>query len=381
MRNFDVVVIGLGVMGAAAAYHCAKRGARVLGLDANGPHHQLGSSHGATRATRETYFESPDYVSLAQRSFELWRELEAEAGVSLLQTNGGLYIAPKGHPLLIGVHRAAELHSLAIDTLSRDAMADRFPGFSVPEGWEAVFERRGGVLQAESCLNAFYELSRRYGAELNFVRAARSWRQTPDGVVVGLDGDQVRAKSVILTLGPWACESLRELDLPISGRRIPVIHFDTARPEMYPEANVSIYFWATPHGIFAGFPHFDGEGVKIVRHDRGDVCTPHTIRREVTDEDVREVADFAHTYMPQVNGGLRKSLVCLYTMTPDNHFVIDRHPGFESLVYATGFSGHGFKFAPVVGEALADLSLRGSTGLPIGFLSAGRFSKNNARAG
>ena len=376
MHRYDVIVIGLGAMGGAAAYHCAKRGARVLGLDANAQHHTLGSSHGVTRAFRETYFESPNYVPLAQRSYELWRELEAAAEVPLLSLSGAIYVAPAQHPLLGGVRLAAEQHGLEIENLTQDEMTARFAGFVLPEGWEGVFEARGGVLQAEDCLRAHTDLARRHGAELRFNCPARSWRQTvAGGIEVGLDTGTVGADAVILTLGPWACEGLRDLSLPLSGRRIPVVHFEPARPALYDPTAFSVYFWATPGGIFAGFPHFDGEGIKIMRHDAGDVCTPDTVRREVTQADIRELAAFADNYMPHANGGVRKSLVCLYTMTPDHHFVIDRHPGYRSLAYAAGFSGHGFKFAPVVGEILADLVLANRTAQPIAFLSASRFSK------
>lgn len=375
MDTYDVIVIGLGAMGGAAAYHCAKRGVRVLGLDANPPHHTLGSSHGATRAIRETYFESPGYVPLAQRSFELWRELEAETGTSLLATGGAIYVGPEQHGMLKGVVAAADQHGLSIECLTRQATAERFPGFALPDGWEAVYEPRGGVLQSKHCLDSHIGLARRNGADIRFDCAARSWRQNPGGgVVVETDDGRFEAGAVILTLGPWACDTFRDLDLPLAGRRITVVHFEAGKPSLYDPTDMSVYFWATPEGVFAGFPHFEHEGVKIMRHDAGEVCTPSTVRREVSHADVGEVARFADKYMPHANRGVRKSLVCLYTMTPDNHFIIDRHPGFRNLAYAAGFSGHGFKFAPVVGEILADLVLENETSYPIDFLSADRFA-------
>lgn len=382
MSRYDVIVIGLGVMGGAAAYHCAKRSVRVLGLDANPPHHELGSSHGATRAIRETYFEAPDYVPLAQRSFDLWRDLEAETGTPLLSASGAVYVGSEQHPLLTGVVSAAVEHDLEVDRLTRQDIAKRYPGFALPEGWEAVYEPRGGVLQAKACLQSHIELARRHGADLRFGLAARSWQQTAgNGVIVETDEGNFWAEAVILTLGPWACDAFHDLGLPLTGRRITVVHFEAAKPSYYDSADMSVYFWATPEGVFAGFPHFDHEGVKIMRHDAGEVCTPSTVRRDVSDDDICEVAHFADKYMPYANRGIRKSLVCLYTMTPDNHFIIDRHPGFQNLAYATGFSGHGFKFAPVVGEILADLVLEKETSHPIGFLSADRFLNPQAMSG
>ncbi len=375
MGTFDVIVVGLGAMGGAAAFHCAKRGARVLGLDANPPHHRLGSSHGATRAIRETYFESPDYVPLAWRSFDLWRELEAETGNALLSCNGAVYVGPEGHPMMNGVASAALQHGLDYETLARADAMRRFPGFSMPDGWQAIYERRGGVLQADRCLDGHADLARRHGADLRFGESVRAWRQSDNGsVAVETDSGAHEAGAMILTVGPWACEALDELGLPLTGRRITVVHFETDQPALYDPDSMSVYFWATPEGVYAGFPHFDNEGTKIMRHDTGDVCTPATVRRTVTDDDMADVTGFADTYMPHANNGVRESHVCLYTMTPDNHFIIDRHPGFENVAYATGFSGHGFKFAPVVGEILADFVLDQQSSRPIGFLSADRFA-------
>jgi sarcosine oxidase len=164
------------------------------------------------------------------------------------------------------------------------------------------------------------------------------------------------------------------LGLPLGCRRIAVSHFDALDPAKYPASDFSVYFWMTPQGIFAGFPHLDGEGIKVMRHDKGEDGTPETVRREIDGEDTAQISHFLAQYMPAANGRLDRALTCLYTTTPDNHFILDRHPGIPGLVYACGFCGHGFKFAPVIGEALADLALEGRTVLPIGFLSAGRFA-------
>lgn len=380
MDTYDVIVIGLGAMGGAAAYHCARRGARVLGLDANAFGHKLGSSHGETRAIRETYFEAPDYVPLVQRAFDLWRGLERDSGVPLLSVKGAIYVGPAGHKLLEGVVSAAEAHRLGYERLSSRQANQRFPGFAVPEGWEAIYEGRGGVLRAQHCQRAHVDLARALGADLRFGEAARTWRRVGGGYEVATDGDRHSAAKVILTLGPWACELLTDLGLPLTGRRIPVIHFEPMERSKYDAETMSVYFWATPEGVYAGFPHFDGEGIKITRHDRDDTCTPSTVRRDIDAADIDEVARFAGKYMPFANGGVSRSHVCLYTMTPDNHFVVDRHPEQPGFVYAAGFSGHGFKFAPVIGEVLADLALDGATAQPIGFLSASRFAGSKSES-
>jgi glycine/D-amino acid oxidase-like deaminating enzyme len=173
---------------------------------------------------------------------------------------------------------------------------------------------------------------------------------------------------------------LAGLGLPLSVRRIPVIHFEPKVRLRYDAEVMSVYFWATPEGIYAGFPYFDGEGVKIMRHVRSETCTPGTVRRDIDTADVEEVSRFADKYLPYSNGRVSRSCVCLYTMTPDNHFVIDRHPELPGLVYASACNGHGFKFAPVVGEVLVDLALEGSTDKPIGFLSANRFGRSGRKS-
>ncbi len=374
MEQYDVVVVGLGVMGAAAAWSLSKRGVGVLGVDANPAGHRLGSSHGKTRATRESYFESPEYAPLMRQAHALWRGLERESQTGLLTMNGGAYIGPPNHHVLAGVRRAAAEHDLALETYTPAEMMALHPGYVIPHGWQALIERSSGVLNAEKCLAAFHSVSRRAGADLRFGVSALDWREEGGGVIVELDSGPVQAKSLVLTLGPWAVERLSGLRLPIHGRRVTVAHFDALRPEHYASDTLGVFFWATPMGVYGGFQHIDGQGVKILRHDEGGACTPDTIQREVTDADIRAFTDFSSIYLPDVGTKVKEAYTCIYTMTPDDHFIIDHHPASRNIVYATGFSGHGFKFAPVIGEVLADLSLIGQTDKPIGFLRADRFS-------
>lgn len=372
MEQYDVVVVGLGIMGAAATWSLAKRGARALGVDANEAGHALGSSHGKTRATRESYFESPEYVPLMKEAHVLWRGLASEAGEELLTMNGGAYFGPPDHLVLQGVVRAAFEHDLELEDLTPAEAMARHPGFFIPDDWQALIERTSGVLRAKACLEAFHNVARRGGADLRFGEAMKSWRATDDDVIVDLASGPVRAKSLILTLGPWAVDGLAA-DLPIHGRRVTVAHFDTQRPESYANDNLGVFFWSTPMGVYGGFQHIDGQGVKLLRHDDGGACTPDTIQREVTDADIRAFTDFSRIYLPDVGDKVLDAYTCIYTMTPDDHFIIDHHQASRNVVYATGFSGHGFKFAPVVGEVLADLTLNGATDRDIGFLRAGRF--------
>ncbi len=374
MATYDVIVVGLGAMGSAAAYHAARRGARVLALDAHPAGHALGSSHGATRATRTAYFEAPDYVPLVHRAHDHWRDLGEAIGRPLLTMSGALYFGPPGNRLTTGVRRAALEHGLESEVLSSTGAARRFPGFAIPDGWEAVWEAGGGILRAEACLKAHADLAQRHGADIRYSTPATGWRRDGDGISVTTAEHTFSTGSMILVPGPWAPTALAELGLPLVTRRVVVAQFDAINPALFPASDYSVFFGVTPLGVFAGFPHLDGEGVKVVRHDRGDDGTPETISRTVSDAEVEEVNRFLATYMPAANGRLRDANVCLYTMTPDNHLIVDRHPAIPGFVYACGCSGHGFKFAPVIGEALADLALDKTTPLPVDFLSARRFS-------
>ena len=373
MEQYDVVVVGLGVMGAAAVWSAAKRGVRVLGVDARKAGHNLGSSHGKTRATRESYFESPEYVPLMKEAHDLWRVLEREAGSDLLTMNGGAYMGPPDHPVMAGVRHAAEEHGLPLEVYSPEEMMALHPGFVIPDGWQALIERSSGVLRAEACVKAFHDVARLAGADLRFGVSARSWRAVEDGVILDLASGPVKARKLILTLGPWAVEGL-DVDLPIHGRRVTVAHFATEHPEDYRAENLGVFFWASEMGVYGGFQHLDGQGVKLLRHDDGGECTPETIQREVTSRDIDAFTDFSSVHLPGVGKKLREAYTCIYTMTPDDHFIIDHHPASRDIVYATGFSGHGFKFAPIVGETLTDLALMGSTKRKIDFLRSARFS-------
>jgi len=338
------------------------------------------SSHGVTRATRTAYFEAPDYVPLVQRANRHWLALGEETGQSLLTMSGALYIGPPGNALTSGVRRAAREHGIAHEQISAAVAARRFPGFATPPGWDVVREAGGGILRAEACLSAHADLARRHGAELRYSTPATGWRRSGEGVAITTKDGTAHASAMILATGPWAPQALAELGLPLSIRRIVVTHFEAIYPAQYQEEDFSAYYWTTPEGIFAGFPYLPGEGVKIMRHDRGEGGTPETVLRSIATAETDEVARFLARYMPSANGPLRQSAVCLYTMTPDNNFIIDRHPAIPGLVYGCGFCGHGFKFAPVIGEALAVLALEKRTQLPIAFLPARRFAPANVAA-
>ena len=369
--SFDVIVLGLGIMGSAAAYQLASRGLRVLGLDAFEPGHARGSSHGTSRSIRKAYFQAPDYVPLVERAYTRWQQLEAESGEALLRVTGTLLVGSPESGHIAGTISTATRNGLRFELLEQREVSQRFPGFRLDGDLTAVFEPSGGVLHAERCLATLQARARYLGAQLHHGEAVRHWAADGSGLQVETDQASHTADRLIVTAGPWAGSVLSELGLPLSVRRVVNIFVAPTRPEFYAPEGCPTYAMALPEGEYYGMPD---HGVKIGRHDVGEVCTPDTVRRDVDAEEIAMFMAVLERHLPGARGQVTSTLTCLYTMTPDKHFVIDKHPRDPRVVYACGFSGHGFKFAPVIGEVLADLALHGRTDQPVDFLSAARFS-------
>lgn len=374
-RQYDVVVIGLGIMGAAAVAEVSRRGHRVLGIEQFAPFHARGSSHGRTRIIREAYFESPEYVPLVQRAYVLWEGLGERTGRRLLQVTGGVSVGRPDSPFIIGARASAQRHGLAHELLDAAEARRRFPALAVPEEFVALYEGRAGILFAEDCWRAFLEDAVTHGAQLRFGVRVERFAADGDGVVVETSEGTVRAERAIVTAGPWAPQILSELGLPLTVRRVLVIHVEPRERERFLPGRLPIFLLDVPEGEYYGFPWLPEQGVKFGRHDDGETCTADTVRRTVSEDEVRAMLAVLGRYLPEAAGSVLMTVTCLYTMTPDAHFVVDRHPRWAQVALACGFSGHGFKFAPVIGEALADLALDGRSALPIGFLAASRLRR------
>ena len=370
---YDAIVLGLGAMGSATAYHLARRGTRVLGLDAYPRGHTQGSSHGRSRIIREAYFEAPEYVPLVQRAYHLWRELEAECGQALLTLTGGLNLGAPESELVTGALASARQHQLPYEYLNAAEITARFPGFRPPEDAVAVYEPNAGILAPEACVGAHLDLAMRHGAVLQFNEPVRHWSADGAGVRVDTAQGTYQAARLVIAAGPWSAAVLAGLGLPLTVQRIVNVHFAPAEPDRFAPGRCPIYILSVLEGEYYGFPALPGQGVKFGRHDTGEVCTPATIRRMVDEGEVAALRAVLDRYLPGAGGDALWTLTCMYTNTPDRHFILDRHPAHEQVVYGCGFSGHGFKFSSVIGEILADLALDGATKHPIGFLSATRF--------
>lgn len=372
-HSYDVIVLGVGAMGAATVAELSGRGRRVLGLEQYALVHDRGSSHGHTRVIRKAYFEHPDYVPLLRRAYERWYDLEQQEGRRLFTECGVLSIGRPEGELIAGVRQSARQHHLKVEELTSAEVRQRFPPFRFGDEFAAVLERDAGFLYVEECIRAHIDLARRRGAEVHEHEPVRNWEASAAGVRVHTDRQTYSADRLVITAGAWAGRVLAALGLPLRVVRKVILWHGTSNDAAFRRDVFPIYLTETPLGVYYGFPVLDAMGHKVGRHDGGaTVIDPATVDRDISTADVGECTAFLQAHLPMANGSLRQGKVCLYTLTPDQHFIIDLHPAHANVAVAAGFSGHGFKFASVVGEILADLAERGATTLPIGMFSLRR---------
>lgn len=373
MNNPDVIVIGLGGVGSSTLYHLARRGVTALGIERFTLAHDRGSSHGGTRLIRRAYFEHPDYIPLVDRSFEGWDEIEKKSGARLFHRTGLLLFGPSDGAVISGTRRAARAHGLDIRAFGPETAAARFPDFRTPAGAAALFEPAAGTLAVEACIRTYVETAQRLGATARFGERVLRWSASDDGVTVETDVARYGARSLIITAGPWANEVLADLNLPLTLRRKPVFWFETGDARLHRDSGCPVFGFEIDRHFLYGFPSTDGETVKIGDHTDGDVISSaDAVERGMQPGDLDRLVPFVESCLPGVGQKVVKHTVCLYTITPDEHFIIDRHPRHPNVAFAAGLSGHGFKFAPVLGSALVDLALSGRTEEPVGFLGLDR---------
>jgi len=375
----DVIVAGLGGMGSAAAYHLAARGERVLGLERYTPAHDKGSSHGQSRIIRQAYFEDPAYVPLLLRAYELWERLERETGEDLMTLTGGLMIGSPDSPTFEGSKASADEHGLPYEIFDAPELKRRYPMFEPPEDTVALFEEKAGFVRPEAAVKAHLSRAEALGADLRFGEEIVSWEPTSSGVRVETASGTYEAERLVVTAGAWAPNLLANLGLPLEVTRQILFWFDPKGgagpffPERFP-----IFIWEPEDGnTFYAIPAHDGPqgGVKVAffRAD-GRPADPETIDRTVHDDEVEFIRSYLARYVPALDGELLYARICMYTNTPDEHFVISTYPKYPQVAIAAGFSGHGFKFCGVVGEILADLVTQGETSHPIGLFSPVRLA-------
>lgn len=390
MPRYDAIVIGLGAMGSSAAYHLARRGRRVLGLEQFDIPNSQGSSHGYSRMIRLCYYEHPDYVPLLKRAYRLWHELEHAAGQRLLFLTGGLYIGDPTREFVERSRLSAVRHGLPHEMLTRADIADRYRQFRLPNNYAALYEPNAGFLLPERVVAAQAGLALQCGAELHAREPVLEWTATPRSVRVVTARGAYEADRLVLCPGAWAEKAIPGLSVRVTPTRQTTGWVWPRRPELFDAGTLPVWAIDNPDGsIHYGFPLTrpgpgaggdsasgpGGLGLKVAHHRRAEETDPDSLDTSPHPDDEGTFRSVLTRHLPDADGPLLGLRVCMYANTPDSHFVVDLHPFHPNVVVACGFSGHGFKFASVIGEVLADLAIEKKTAHPIGFLSLERFSR------
>ena len=368
-------------MGSAIALELAKQGKRVLGLERFGPVHDRGSSHGESRIIRQAYFESPDYVPLAIESYEMWRAIEKEADTELMIIVGGLMMGTEESEAFAGSLKSARLHGLKHKVLGAAEIKRRYPVMRPTKDIFGFWEPMTGILRVEDCVRTMINLAVKYGADLRFEREVKGWKSSDSGVKVTAGDEIFEADQLVLSPGAWAPELMDYI--PMQPQRVVqhwVQPYDNADAFML--GNFPVHLWEVPGSeiasagtVFYGMPGLNGveSGVKVAFHNVRESCDPNTVNREVCGMELLSMQLLLEKYLPDLDGEHVVSKTCMYTTTPDGHFVLGRYPLHSAVYLACGFSGHGFKFSPVMAKALVDLMLDGKTDKPIEIFEPNRF--------
>ncbi len=374
-NNYDCIVLGVGAMGSSTVYDlAAKRGQKVLGLEKFDIPHAEGSSHGVNRVIRLAYYEDPSYVPLMRRAYELWEEIEELAGEKLLYRIGSIDAAPAGHEVFEGSLESCLVHDIPHEVLNHDQVNQRFPGYRMPPGHMALLQQDGGFLLAERSIVAYVNASLAAGAEIHARESVLSWEPTGDGVLVHTGRAEYTAEKLVITAGAWTAgmvPSLAELAVP---ERQVLAWLQPEDPMLFTPANFHDFTAYFDEGRYYGFPVFGIPGFKIGKyHHLEEVADPDHMGKGVTREDEEILRSATAKYFPKANGNVMTMATCMFTNSPDEHFIIGVLPNHPQVSVAAGFSGHGFKFASVVGEIMGDLATRGETRHDIELLRLDRF--------
>jgi sarcosine oxidase len=367
---FHTIVAGLGAMGSATLFHLAARGARVAGFDRFRPPHSLGSSHGETRMIREAYYEDPRYVPLVRRAYALWHELSARAGAPVIVETGGVFAGPPAGGFIAGIRRAAREHGIAVETLAPGQASRRFSWLRVEEGMEIVAEPRAGFVYAERSVASHLALAAEGGAEIHTDEPVTAWRATGDGMEVETPRGRYLADRLVLCTGAWLTDTLASIGVAATVERQSLFWFAPREGRLVPRTVWAVEF--EPGKLLYGFPAGE-QGVKVAIHYGGAPTTAETIDRTIRDEDARRLRKPADRYLSGLLGEVTRAEVCMYTNTPDLHFVFGAHPGHADVLVVSACSGHGFKFSSAIGEAAAQWALEGAPRLDLSLFAIARF--------
>jgi len=359
-------------MGSSALYHLASRGIPVAGFDRYAPPHAMGSSHGETRMIREAYYENPGYVPLVRRAYELWHELSVRDSEPLIRETGGVYAGPPDGELVSGMFRAAHEHGIKIQELSHEKAAVQFPWVHFDKSWQIVHEPRAGFVYPERCIAAHLELAAQHGAEIHSNEAIQSWKVSGSGVVVQTERGEYTAERLILSTGAWMIETLADLGVAMVVERQPLFWFEPRATAYRPSTVWALEFEHAK--LLYGFPAAGNRAKVAIHYGGAQRTTPDAIDRALHEEDVQLLRRHGEQYVPELLGELAEAQVCMYTNTPDLHFIFDTHPRHAHVLVVSACSGHGFKFSSAIGEAAAQWAHDGSPRIDMSFFALARFA-------
>lgn len=373
VNHFQTIVIGVGSMGSATCWHLAKRGQKVLGLEQFTAPHTRGSHAGQSRIIRKAYFEHPDYVPLLERAYENWHAFERETGTQLYHKTGIAYFGRSDNENIMGIRTSAQLYGVPIENWTYDKYKKQYPQFRVPSDFDAIFEPDAGYVIPEETISTYIREARKHGAVIRMNTPVTGWRKESDGVRVVTNGEDFTADNLIITSGAWSSRMLPEFPMELKVTRQLLAWVSVSDQDHFTEKNFPCWFVEDPAlGTFYGFPIVQGNGptgLKLAHHSPGVPADPDEEDGNVPANELEKLQEFLSRYLPDAGPEVVHTKTCLYTYSPDSHFIIDKLQGSDgTVIFACGFSGHGFKFVPVIGEALADLAMNGETDIPIGFL-------------
>jgi len=366
-QEFDIIVMGLGANGSSALYHLAATGKKVLGMDRFTPPHAYGSSHGESRIIRQAYYEAPVYVPLLKAAYRLWDELEKTSGKQLFLKTGGLMLGNSDTAVVTGSRLSAETHDIPYEYLDAASLRERFPAFRPTPHTVGILEKKAGILFPEECIRTFLDQASARGAAIHNNEKVLDIVPTADKVELITTSGKYTCGKLIITAGAWTEQLLPGLSLPLTVQRQVLYWFTdgSARPNSrFLPANMPVYIWEyAPGKMFYGFPDL-GTGVKIAYHHNGRHLQPDHLTQDVSPEEITEMKDIAREYLG-MDPVFSRSAVCMYTNTPDGHFIIDFHPGCKNIIIASPCSGHGFKFSSLTGKILSDIATGNDTGFDL----------------
>ena len=380
-NTYDAIVVGIGGMGSAACYHLARRGLRTLGLERFDIPHSMGSSHGATRIIRLAYYEHPSYVPLLLRAFDLWDELARESGRHLLDVTGTIDASGPDEVVFTGSLASCRQFDLPHEILTSAELTARYPGYRLPAAHLALLQPRGGFLLPERCISAHVTGALAAGAEIRARERVLAWEPTASGVRVTSERGVYEGERLVLAAGAWMGALAPALAALTEPERQVLAWFAPLAPSLFTPERFPVFNLMVPEGRYYGFPEHDVPGFKIgLYHHREEIIDPDAFNREADLADEAPLREATARYFPAANGPTMALRTCIFTNTPDEHFILDTLPGYPQIVIASPCSGHGFKFASVIGEILADLAHRGETEHDISLLRLSRFANEAVSA-